>query len=115
MIFISGEDTFAGAIGIVQKVGGTASIVRQEGTRSAKIGLEIYQNDTLRTGPDGSLAWYSMTIHYCHWDRRAFLVIDEFIFAPEARKVFHRYQDAKRNGCLPFGAHLEACTGVGTF
>ena len=40
-------------VGTVQKASGTANIVRQGETMNAKVGLELWQNDTLRTGPDG--------------------------------------------------------------
>lgn len=82
MIFTSGRDTFAEAIGIVQKVGGTATIVRQEGTRSAAIGLEVYQNDTIRTGPDGSIGVVFNDDTMLSLGPESVLVIDEYVFAP---------------------------------
>jgi hypothetical protein len=85
LISISGKDTFAGdspAIGIVQKVGGTATVVRQEGVLSAIIGLEIYQNDTLRTGPDGSIGVAFNDDTLLSLGPGSVLVIDEYVFAP---------------------------------
>jgi len=82
LISVSGKDTFAGAIGIVQKVGGTATLVRQEGTLSATIGLEVYQNDTLRTGPDGSIGVVFNDDTMLSLGPESVLVIDEYIFAP---------------------------------
>ena len=82
MIFTSGKETFAGAIGIVQKVGGTATLVRQEGTLSATIGLEVHQNDTLRTGPDGSIGVVFNDDTMLSLGPDSVLVIDEYIFAP---------------------------------
>ena len=81
----SGKDAFAGdppAIGIIQKAAGTATIVRQEGTFSAKIGLEIYQNDTLCTGPDGSIGVVFNDDTLLSLGPESVLVIDEFVFAP---------------------------------
>jgi len=82
MIFTSGKETFAGAIGIVQKVGGTATLVRQEGTLSATIGLEVYQNDTLRTGPDGSIGVLFNDDTMLSLGPESVLIIDEYVFAP---------------------------------
>jgi hypothetical protein len=85
LVFVSGTDAFAGpspAIGIIQKAAGTATVVRQEGTLSAKIGLEIYQNDTLRTGPDGSIGVVFNDDTLLSLGPESVLVIDEFVFAP---------------------------------
>jgi hypothetical protein len=85
LVSVSGTDAFAGpspAIGIIQKAAGTATVVRQEGTLSAKIGLEIYQNDTLRTGPDGSIGVVFNDDTLLSLGPESVLVIDEFVFAP---------------------------------
>jgi len=85
LISISGKDSFAApspAIGTVQKVGGMATVVRQEGILSAKIGLEIYQNDTLRTGPDGSIGVVFNDDTLLSLGPESVLVIDEYVFAP---------------------------------
>jgi len=85
LVSVSGMDAFAGpspAIGIIQKAAGTATVVRQEGTLSAKIGLEIYQNDTLRTGPDGSIGVVFNDDTLLSLGPESVLVIDEFVFAP---------------------------------
>jgi multiple sugar transport system ATP-binding protein len=42
-------------IGTLQRVSGTAAVVRQDQILPAKAGLEIQANDTLRTGTDGSI------------------------------------------------------------
>ena len=42
------------SIATVNKMSGMATVVRQGRTLSANIGLEIYEGDTIRTGPDGS-------------------------------------------------------------
>jgi hypothetical protein len=91
LVSVSGKKTFAEsspAIGIIQKAAGAATVVRQEGTLSAKIGLEIYQNDTLRTGPDGSVGVVFNDDTLLSLGPESVLVIDEFVFAPGQGKFF---------------------------
>jgi len=86
---ISGEDAFADpspTIATVQKVSGMAAVVRQGRTISAKIGLEIYQNDTLRTGRDGSIGVIFNDDTLLSLGPESILVIDEFVFAPRQGK-----------------------------
>jgi len=73
-------------VATVQKVSGMATVVRQGQTVSAKIGLEIYQNDTLRTGPDGSLGVVFRDDTLLSMGPESVLVIDEFVFAPKQGK-----------------------------
>jgi len=86
---ISGEATFADpspTIATVQKVGGMATVVRQGQTIPARIGLEIYQNDTLRTGPGGSIGVVFNDETLLSLGPESMVVIDEFIFAPRQGK-----------------------------
>lgn len=86
---ISGEATFANttpSIATVQKVSGMATVVRQGQPLSAKIGLEIYQNDTLRTGRDGSIGVVFNDETLLSLGPESMLVIDEFVFAPTEGK-----------------------------
>jgi hypothetical protein len=73
-------------IATIQKVSGMATVVRQGRTMSVKIGLEIYQNDTLRTGPDGSLGVVFHDDTLLSLGPESVLVIDEFVFAPSQGK-----------------------------
>jgi len=73
-------------VATVQKVSGMATVVRQGQTVSVKIGLEIYQNDTLRTGPDGSLGVVFRDDTLLSMGPESVLVIDEFVFAPKQGK-----------------------------
>jgi len=73
-------------VATVQKVSGMATVVRQGQTMSAKIGLEIYQNDTLRTGLDGSLGVIFRDDTLLSMGPESVLVIDEFVFAPKQGK-----------------------------
>jgi hypothetical protein len=90
LLSISGEamsaDPSSTTIATVQKVSGMATIVRQGQTISAKIGLEIYQNDTLRTGPDGSIGVVFNDDTLLSLGPESMLVIDEFVFAPRQGK-----------------------------
>ena len=85
MLSIGGRamsDDSSPAIASVQKVNGTATVVRQGQTISAKIGLEIWENDTLRTGPDGSIGVVFNDDTLLSLGPKSVLVIDEFVFAP---------------------------------
>src|SRR5512136_298033 len=66
------------AIATVQKVSGMATVVRQGQTLSAKIGLEIWENDTLRTGPNGSIGVVFNDDTLLSLGPGSVLVIDEF-------------------------------------
>lgn len=89
LLSLNGEATCADpspVIATVQKVGGMATVVRQGRTISAKIGLEIYQNDTLRTGPDGSIGVVFNDDTLLSLGPKSVLVIDEYVFAPRQGK-----------------------------
>jgi hypothetical protein len=89
VLSIGGEAAFAdpsSTIATVQKVSGMATVIRQGRTISAKIGLEIYQNDTLRTGPDGSIGVVFNDQTLLSLGPESILVIDEFVFAPRQAK-----------------------------
>ena len=73
-------------IATVQKVSGMATVVRQGRAISAKFGLEIYQNDTLRTGPDGSMGVAFNDDTLLSLGPESVVVIDEFVFAPRQGK-----------------------------
>jgi len=86
---ITGEAIFADTspiIAVVEKVSGTAAVVRQGRTISAQIGLDLYQYDTLRTGPDGSIGVIFNDDTSLSLGPGSMLVIDEFVFAPRQGK-----------------------------
>ena len=70
------------AVGTLRKVSGTATVVRQDRTIPARTGLEIWENDTLRTGPDGSIGVVFDDDTVLSLGPKSVLVIDEFVFAP---------------------------------
>jgi hypothetical protein len=89
LLSIGGEFLPASAsppIATVQKVTGTAAVVRQGGIISATIGLEIWENDILRTGSDGSIGIVFNDDTLLSLGPESVLVIDDFIFAPKQGK-----------------------------
>jgi len=74
------------AVATVQKVKGTSTIVRQNQTMVATVGLEIWENDTLRTGPDGSIGVIFNDDTSLSLGPASVLVIDNYIFAPRQGK-----------------------------
>jgi hypothetical protein len=73
-------------IATVQKVSGTATVVRQGQTISATVGLEIWESDTLRTGPNGSMGVVFNDDTLLSLGPGSVLVVDKFLFAPRQRK-----------------------------
>ena len=73
-------------IAAVKKISGMATVVRQERTISATIGLEIYESDTIRTGPDGSIGIVFNDDTLLSLGPGSVLIIDEFVFAPKQGK-----------------------------
>ena len=89
LLSISGTATSSDpspAIATVQKVRGMATVVRQGRTISAGIGLEVWKNDTLCTGPDGSIGVVFNDDTLLSLGPESVLVIDEFVFAPRQGK-----------------------------
>jgi len=89
LLFIVGEVSpadVAPPIATVNKVSGTATVVREGRTISAAIGLEILESDTIRTGPDGSIGIVFNDDTFLSLGPRSVLVIDEFVFAPKQGK-----------------------------
>ncbi len=75
------------AVGILQKVGGTASVVRQDEILPAKVGLQIQANDILRTGVDGSIGVVFKDDTLLSLGPDSSLTVDEFVFAPRQGKL----------------------------
>ncbi len=89
LIFVSAElglSSVFPAVATVQKVSGTATVVRQGQTIPAAVGLEIWENDTLRTGPDASIGLVFNDDTLLSVGPESVLVIDEFVFAPREGK-----------------------------
>lgn len=86
-----GEKVFSAApspiIGTLQRVSGTAAVVRQDQILPAKPGLEIQAKDTLRTGTDGSIGVVFHDDTLLSLGPGSDLVIDEFVYAPRQGKL----------------------------
>jgi hypothetical protein len=74
-------------IGTLQRVSGTAAVVRQDQILPAKPGLEIQANDTLRTGTDGSIGVVFQDDTFLSLGPGSLLVIDDFVYAPRQGKL----------------------------
>jgi len=89
LLSVGGEISPVGAspsIATVQNVSGTAAVVRQGQTISASVGLEIRENDTLCTGPDGSIGMVFNDDTSLSLGPESVLIIDKFVFAPRQGK-----------------------------
>jgi hypothetical protein len=73
-------------IATVRKASGMAVVVRQGQTISATVGLEIGENDTLRTGPDGFIGVIFSDETLLSLGPESALIIDKFVFAPKEGK-----------------------------
>jgi hypothetical protein len=73
-------------VAIVKKLSGSATVVRQGQPILATDGLEIWENDTLRTGRNGSIGIVFNDDTFLSLGPGSILVIDEFVFAPKQGK-----------------------------
>ena len=73
-------------VATIKKVTGIATITRQGRALSATVGLEILENDTIRTGPGGSIGIVFDDETLLSLGPESVLVIDEFVFAPKQGK-----------------------------
>jgi len=69
-------------VGSIKIVKGSAVIVRPNQTLSAKIGEKIFQNDSLKTGADGSLGMVFKDDTLLSIGPNSEVVIREFLFSP---------------------------------
>jgi hypothetical protein len=73
-------------VAIVKKISGSATVVRQGQPIPATNGLKIWENDTLRTGHNGSIGMVFNDDTFLSLGPGSILVIDEFVFAPKQGK-----------------------------
>ena len=74
------------SVAIVKKISGSATVVRQGQAIPATNGLEIWENDTVRTGDNGSIGIVFNDDTFLSLGPGSILVIDEFVFAPKQGK-----------------------------
>lgn len=68
--------------GYLKTVNGTACIIRQGETIPAVVGDRIFKDDTLRTGPDGSLGITFMDDTVMSMGPESEVVLNDFEFSP---------------------------------
>ena len=70
-------------VAIVKKISGSATVVRQGQPIPATNGLEIWENDMLRTGRNGSIGIAFNDDTFLSLGPGSVLTIDEFVFNPK--------------------------------
>lgn len=70
-------------IGYVKTVSGTAAAVRDAGSSPLMVGSPIYENDTLKTGPESSLGVTMKDGTTISAGPDTELLLDEYAFAPK--------------------------------
>ena len=86
---IDGKNSVANAsaaVAIVRNVSGSATVARQGQTITATNGMEIWENDMLRTGRNGSIGIVFTDDTFLSLGPGSVLIIDEFVFAPKQGK-----------------------------
>lgn len=73
-------------VATVKKINGSATIVRQGQPIPATNGLEIWENDTLRTGSNGSMGIVFNDDTFLSLGPGSVMTIDEFVFNPKQGK-----------------------------
>jgi len=89
LLSIGGEISVANAsapVAIVKNISGSATVARQGQTITATNGMEIWENDTLRTGGNGSIGIVFKDDTFLSLGPGSVLIIDEFVFAPKQGK-----------------------------
>jgi len=76
-----------GSAGRVKTVKGSASIVRGQSSLPAVVNERVFQGDTLRTGPDGSLGVILKDDTSLSLGPNSVVVVDEVLFAPAEGKL----------------------------
>jgi hypothetical protein len=103
LLFVSSELGLSSAfraVATIQKLSGTATVVRQGQTMPATTGLEIWENDTLRTGPDGSIGLVCNDETLLFLGPESVFIIDEFVCAPREGKFSIVFRMLK--GTVPY-------------
>ncbi len=74
-------------VGSVNRLKGTASIVRQDQVIPVRVGEKIYLKDSLKTGRDGSLGVIFRDDTLLSIGPQSEILISEFLFSPEEGKL----------------------------
>ena len=76
-----------GSAGRVKTINGSASIVRGQSSLPAIVNEKIFQGDTLRTGPDGSLGVILKDDSMLSLGPNSEVVVEQFLFTPAEGKL----------------------------
>ena len=76
-----------GSVGRVKTANGSASILRGQASLPAVVNERVFQGDTLRTGPDGSLGMLLKDDTSLSLGPNSVVVVDQFLFAPAEGKL----------------------------
>jgi len=74
-------------VGSIKTVKGTALIVRQNQTLTARMGGKIFKNDSFKTGPDGALGMIFKDDTLLSLGPNTEVTINEFLFSPAEGKL----------------------------
>ena len=74
-------------VGSINRLKGTASIIRKNQVIPAQIGEKVYMMDSLKTGPDGSLGMVFKDDTLLSIGPQSEIIISEFIFSPAEGKL----------------------------
>jgi hypothetical protein len=74
-------------VGRVKTANGSASIVRGQSSLPAVVNERVFQGDSLRTGPDGSLGVILKDDTSLSLGPNSVVVVDQFLFAPAEGKL----------------------------
>ena len=74
-------------VGSINRLKGTASIIRKNQVIPAQIGEKVYMMDSLKTGPDGSLGMVFKDDTLLSIGPQSEIIISEFVFSPAEGKL----------------------------
>ncbi len=74
-------------IGVVKTVKGSVSLIRDQQTAPASVGVKIRINDAFQTGPDGSVGLILRDDAVLSLGPNSRIVIDQFLFSPAEGKL----------------------------
>ncbi len=74
-------------VGVIKTVTGDASLIRSQQVIPATPGTKFYLDDTLQTGPDGSLGLILRDDSVLSMGPNSRVVVDQFLFTPAEGKL----------------------------
>jgi len=74
-------------VGVIKTVNGNVSMIRDQQSGPASIGAKVRINDTLQTGPDGSVGLILRDDAVLSLGPNSKVVLDQFLFSPAEGKL----------------------------